>query len=99
MARSFEMALAQPRHRGRNPVPTVSPIAAELDLRDAFFPGRGRLEEADPAACAGSSPRSKEKGRSTPRGAARANRSSTENGELPMPMLGHWPSKTAPWGN
>jgi hypothetical protein len=35
---------------------------------NSFFPGRGRLEEVDPAACAGSSPRSKGKGPLDPEG-------------------------------
>jgi hypothetical protein len=98
MARSFEIALAQPDTTAEI-LYLPSPDCCRATFRDSFFPRRGRLWETDQDACAGSSPRSKEKGRSTPRGSGPGKQELYRERELPMPMLGEWPSKTAPYGN
>jgi hypothetical protein len=88
MAGSFEIALAPP-HTTAEILYRLSPIAAELGLQDIFFPGRGLLEKAG---LEGKGPLDLE-------GSGPGKRELYRERELPMPMLGQWPSKTAPYGN
>ena len=45
MARSFEIALAQPRHHGRNPVPTVPRLLQSYIYGTPSSPGVGVLRK------------------------------------------------------